>query len=48
MGRYENIGKELVKKKSRGKNERHLIYFLAGEKEHCFVRRFPGFAHSSF
>jgi hypothetical protein len=41
-----SIAEEQVKVKIHGRNETH---FIAGrEKEHHFVRRFPGFARSSF
>jgi hypothetical protein len=52
MGRMKSRFKEEIK----GRSERHFIfregretlYFPRGEKEHHFVRRFPGYARSSF
>jgi hypothetical protein len=42
----EIIVEEQGKVKNRGRSERHFI--LGKEKEHSFVRRFSGFARSSF
>jgi hypothetical protein len=41
----ESRAEEEVKVISHGRRERHFI--VGKEKEHHFVRRFPGFARSS-
>jgi hypothetical protein len=42
----EGVAEEWVKVKSHGRSERHFVARM--DKEHRFVRKFPGFARSSF